>query len=211
MTRPLTYGRRLVWRWWLPGANGYSWAMTTIVAVQHKDKVVIGADSLVTSARKYNHPAMVKISERNGYLIAGAGEVAACDIAQHIWNPPTPTAEDRKDLYHFMIAKVIPSLKKAFKENDYKWDKEDEEETKFAFLIAVDGEVFDIADDFAVCLDSAGFYGIGSGSSIAIGALRTGASLEDALKTAEAVDPYTGSPFIFHTQNKKKVASSRNK
>lgn len=181
--------------------------MTTIVAVQHKDKVVIGADSLVTSARKYNHPAMVKISERNHYLIAGAGEVAACDIAQHIWNPPTPTAEDRKDLYHFMIAKVIPSLKKAFKDNDYKWDKEDDEETKFAFLIAVEGEVFDIADDFAVCLDSAGFYGIGSGSSVALGALRQGATIEDALKIAESVDPYTGSPFIFHTQLKKKVAS----
>ena len=187
-------------------------AMTTIVAVQFKDKVIIGTDSLVTSARKYNHPAMVKISERNGYLIAGAGEVAACDIAQHIWNPPTPTTADKKDLYHFMIATVIPSLKKAFKDNDYKWDKEDEDgETKFAFLIAVDGEVFEIADDFAVCLDGHGYYGIGSGSSIALGAMRAGATLRDALETAESIDPYTGSPFIFHTQHKKKVASSRNK
>lgn len=211
MTRLLTYGRRLVSRWWLPGANGYSWAMTTIVAVQHKDKVVIVADSLTTGTRKYNHPAMVKITERNNYLIAGSGEVAACDIAQHIWNPPTPTAEDRKDLYHFMIAKVIPSLKKAFKENDYKWDNEDDE-TKFAFLIAIEGEVFDIADDFAVCLDSAGFYGVGSGSSLALGALRGGASLEDAMKIAEEIDPYTGGPFVFFTQEKrKKVASSRNK
>jgi ATP-dependent protease HslVU (ClpYQ) peptidase subunit len=186
--------------------------MTTIVAVQYRDKVVIGADSLVTASRKYNHPAMVKISERNGYLIAGAGEVAACDIAQHIWIPPTPTTADKKDLYHFMIATVIPSLKKAFKDNDYKWEKEDEEETKFAFLVAVNGEVFDIADDFAVCLDKSGFYGIGSGASAALGALRNGATIEESLKIAEAIDPYTGSPFLFHTQEKKKkVATTRNK
>lgn len=211
MIKLLTYGARQASRWWLPEANGYSRAMTTIIAVQHKDRVVIGADSLTTSTRKYNHPAMVKITQRNNYLIAGSGEVAACDIAQHIWNPPTPTAEDRKDLYHFMIAKVVPSLKKAFKENDYKWDADDDE-TKFAFLIAVEGEVFDIADDFAVCLDSAGFYGVGSGSPMALGALRSGATLEDALKIAEEIDPYTGGPFVFFTQDKrKKVAPSRNK
>jgi ATP-dependent protease HslVU (ClpYQ) peptidase subunit len=186
--------------------------MTTIVAVQHKDKVVIGADSLVTASRKYNHPKMVKISERGGYLIAGAGEVAACDIAQHIWEPPTPTASDKKDLYHFMIATVIPSLKKAFKDNDYKWDKEDgDEETKFAFLIAVEGEVFDIADDFAVCLDDKGFYGIGSGSSLAIGALRTGSTIKDALEIAADIDPYTAGPFIFHEQFKKKKVATKSK
>lgn len=183
--------------------------MTTIVAVQHKDKVVIGADSLTTANRKYNHPSMAKITERNNFLIAGSGEVAACDIAQHIWNPPTPTAEDRKDLYHFMIAKVMPSLKQAFKDNDYKWDREGDEETKFAFLIAVDGEVFDIADDFAVCLDSKGFYGVGSGSSLALGALRTGATIEEALKIAEDIDPYTGGPFIFFTQHKKKTVQKK--
>lgn len=183
--------------------------MTTIVAVQHADKVVIGADSLTTGTRKYNHPAMVKITERNNYLIAGSGEVAACDIAQHIWIPPTPTAEDKKDLYHFMIAKVVPSLKKAFKENEYKWDSDDDE-TKFAFLIALEGEVFDIADDFAVCLDTAGFYGVGSGSPLALGALRSGASLEDALKIAAEIDPYTAGPFVFFTQVKrKKVAASK--
>lgn len=185
--------------------------MTTIVAVQYEDKVVIGADSLVTANRKFNHPKMIKISERNNYLIAGAGEVAACDIAQHIWEPPTPTVNDRKDLYHFMIATVIPSLKKAFKDNDYKWEKDGDEETKFAFLISLEGEVFDISDDFAVCIDEAGFYGVGSGSSLAIGALRTGASLEQALKIAAEVDPYTAAPFIFHEQLKKKKVAPKTK
>jgi len=176
--------------------------MTTIIARQFPDRVVIGADSLVTATRKYTHPKMAKITERGQYLIAGAGESAACDIAQHIWNPPKPTIEDKKDLYHFVITKVILSLKQCFKDNDYKWDDKDDEETKFAFIIAIGGEVFDISDDFAVCLDADGCYGIGSGSSLALGAIKAGASMEAALKIAAEKDPYTAGPFLFMEQEK---------
>jgi len=156
--------------------------MTTIVAIQYEDQVVIGADSQVTATRKFSHPRMVKVSERGQYLIAGAGLSSACDIAQHIWIPPKPTVEDRKDLYHFMIAKVVPSLKQCFKDNDFRLEGDKDEETRFAFLIAIGGEVFDLADDFAVSLDDSGHYSIGSGSSIALGALAHGATIEEALK-----------------------------
>ena len=176
--------------------------MTTIVAVQKKDGVAFGADSLVTATRKYNHPRMVKISQRGQYIIAGSGLASFCDVAQHIWVPPKPTAEDKKDLYHFVIAKVIPSLKTCFKDNDIKLDTEKDDEPRFAFLIAVGGEVFDIADDFAVSLSSSGFYGVGSGSSLAIGALEAGASVEYALEIAARHDPYTAAPFLLLEQKK---------
>lgn len=176
--------------------------MTTIVAVQYPDGVVMAADSLVTAGRKYNHPRMAKITTTGPYLIGGSGEVAACDIVQHIWEPPIPTVNDKKDLYHFMITEVIPSLKRTFKEHEYKWDAEDDE-TKFAFLIAIEGEVFEIADDLSVCLDDAGFYGVGSGSSLALGALRVGAEMSKALQVAADVDPYTAAPFIYRTQKKR--------
>jgi len=178
--------------------------MTTIVAVQYSDRVEMGADSLVTATRKYSHPKMAKITERGQYLIAGAGESAACDLIQHCWTPPTPSATDKRDLYHFIIAKVVPSMKQCFKDNDYKWQNDsDDEETKFAFLISICGEVFDIADDFAVCLDSDGIYGIGSGSSLAIGALKAGASIKEALEVSANKDPYTAPPFIFYEQVKR--------
>jgi len=178
--------------------------MTTIVAVQHEDKVVIGADSRVTSGngRKAAHTQMVKVSSRSPYIIAGAGECAPCDIAQHIWQPPAPKASELKDLYHFMISKVVPSLKACFKENEYKWDTEDDE-TKFAFLIAVGGQVFEIADDMSVCLDGRGYYAIGSGSDYAIGALASGADMKQALRIASDYDAYTAPPFNFLTQHKK--------
>mgnify|MGYP006279753633 CR=1 FL=1 len=173
--------------------------MTTIVGKVTPTKAHIGADSLVTADRKYSHPDMVKVVERGPYLIAGAGESAACDIIQHIWKPPIPTKEDKPDLYHFVISKVIPSMKECFKQNEYRWDK-DSDETKFAFLIAIGGEIFDISDDFAVCLDADGIYGVGSGSSLAIGALKAGASIKRALEIAAEKDPYTASPFYYYEQ-----------
>lgn len=177
--------------------------MTTIVAVQSDDGVLFGADSQVTAAngRKYSATRMVKISERNGYIIAGSGECAPCDIAQHIWSPPIPTAKDKRDLYHFMIAKVIPSLKQCFKDNDYKVNQDDDE-TAFSFLIALDGELFEIADDFSISLDDSGFYGVGSGSSYAIGALHAGATVEQALMIAANNDAFTSAPFIYIDQEK---------
>ena len=176
--------------------------MTTIVAVQKDDGVYFGADSLVTSTRKYNHPKMVKITQRGHFIISGSGLSSFCDVAQHVWNPPNPTAVDKKDFYHFIIAKVIPSLKQCFKDNDLKLDDEKDDEPRFAFLIAIGGEVFDIADDFAVSLDSSGFYGVGSGSSLAVGALEAGASIEEALRIAGKHDPYTAAPFTFMEQLK---------
>jgi ATP-dependent protease HslVU (ClpYQ) peptidase subunit len=184
--------------------------MTTIIGVQYEDRCVLLADNQVTDdgGRIYRHPQMAKITERGDFIIAGSGEVSPCDIAQHIWVPPTPTSKDYDDLYHFMIAKVVPSLKNAFKEQEYKWNEADEDgETKFAFLIAVGGEVFELADDMSICLDSKGFYGVGSGSSYAIGALNAGATIKESLDIAASNDAYTSGPFIFQEQLKKKVAS----
>jgi ATP-dependent protease HslVU (ClpYQ) peptidase subunit len=184
--------------------------MTTIIAIQQQDKVLFGADSQVTAGngRIQRHREMIKISERGPFIIAGSGECAPCDIAQHIWNPPRPTNAEWKDLYHFMIAKVIPSLKAVFKENEYKWDTDDDE-TKFCFLIAIGGQVFEIADDMSVSLTDTGFYGVGSGSSYAIGALEAGASLSEALEIAAKNDAYTSAPFIYYTQPQQRKAKGR--
>ena len=186
--------------------------MTTILAVQYPNKAVIGADSQTTGAtgRLASHSQMTKISLRGEYIIAGSGECAPCDIAQHIWNPPMPTGKDWNHLYHFMISKVVPSLKTCFKENEYKWDYDDDE-SRFGFLILIGGEIFEIADDFSVSMDGKGYYGVGSGSDIAIGALSAGATMREALKIASENDAYTSPPFIFYTQQKRLKVASKSK
>ena len=101
--------------------------MTTIVAMQTAEGVKFGADAQVTATRKYSHIHMAKISHRGQYIVAGSGLSSYCDVAQHIWNPPVPTANDKKDIYHFVISKVIPSLKQCFKDNDLKLEGDKDE------------------------------------------------------------------------------------
>lgn len=182
--------------------------MTTIVAVQYDDKVVFVSDNQVTGGdgRIYHHPKMEKVSARGEFLIAGSGEVGPCDIAQHLWVPPKPTAKDRQDIYHFMIAKAMPSLRKCLTDNghDFSEGKGDGKETgsRFNFLIAVCGEVFDVAEDCSIIMSDDGIYGVGSGSSYAIGALHAGAKPLKALQIAAKLDANTSGPFLTKEQYK---------
>jgi ATP-dependent protease HslVU (ClpYQ) peptidase subunit len=181
--------------------------MTTIIGVQYNDKCVILADNQVTdeNGRKYSHPDMAKISEVGCFLIAGAGEVSPCDIAQHMWTPPRLTAKDKDDVYHFMISKAMPSLRKCLEENGYNFN-EDHDKSKdglrFQFLIACGGELFDIDQDLAVMRSGDGIYGIGSGAPYAIGALHAGAKPMKAMEIAAKITAFTSGPYLQKEQIK---------
>ena len=187
--------------------------MTTILAVQHEDKVMFAADSQTTANRgkRYTHPSMTKLTERGKYIMACAGDVAACDLVHYLWNPPNPKVADYEDLYRFVITDVVPSLKQTFKDNDYKWQNDKDDDGGFTILLAIGGTVFEIDDDMSVSLDVNGFYGIGSGSDFGLGALASGASLKKAVSIAAKFDVYTAAPFIYKTQEKRRVPNHINK
>lgn len=177
--------------------------MTTIIGIQRDDHCIIAADSRTTTdrGRPYSHQEVTKITKRGKYLIAGAGGTQPCDIAQHIWKPPAvPT--NTKDMYHFMITTVVPSLRECLKENGFVHDK-DADDYDFLFLIAINGTIYEIDDSYSVMLRDDGLYGIGSGSSYAIGSLIEGATWKKALQNAAKNDVYTAPPFIMHRQEKK--------
>lgn len=173
--------------------------MTTIIGVQHENKCVLVADSRSTdeNGRPYRHPEMVKIVEKGGYLIAGAGSSHPCDIVQYIWEPPTPPEDD---LYRFMVTRVGPSIRQVVKDNGY--EPKRDEEPDFIFLIAIKGELFEVDGSCTVYRRDDGYYGIGSGSSYALGALQAGADWKTAMEIAESNDVYTCRPFIEKIQYK---------
>ena len=179
--------------------------MTTIVATCKNGNVVMGADAQVSDgARPNRHPKMEKITKNNGWLIAGSGDSQPCDVIQHIFIPPVPSAKERENLYKFMITKFVPAMRECLDENGYKPDPNDKEQS-FSMLFAFDGEVFDIGDDFSVMLNSDGIYGVGNGSQFAIGALYAGTSVEKALEIASNNDIYTSGPFQIVKQQKQTV------
>ena len=181
--------------------------MTTIIGVQYDDRAVILADNRVTddNGRVYRHPEMVKIVERGDYLIAGSGEVSPCDIAQHIWIPPKPTAKDKQDVYHFMIAKAMPSLRECLTANGYNFDEPHDKAKdglRFQFIIACCGELFDVDQDLAVMRSDTGFYAVGSGAPYALGALTVGAKPMKAMEIAAKLTAFTAPPYLEKVQYK---------
>jgi len=148
--------------------------MTTIIGIEYGDKSVLVADSRVIddSGRVYAHKVMRKIAKRGALLIAGAGEVAPCDIAQNIWNPPQFTAKDKKD------------------------------GMRFQFLISVGGEIFDVDEDLSVMKNEDNVYAIGSGGPFALGALYAGAEPMQAMEIASKVSAYSAPPFYEEVQYK---------
>lgn len=177
--------------------------MTTIIGLQQPRYSLLVADSRITDddGRTYSHPTVTKITKRGKYLIAGAGLTQPCDIIQHIWKPPTVTPAASKDLYHFMISEVVPSMRMALTAYGYKPDTESSD-SDFIFLISVNGTIFELDDTLSVLMRDDGIYGIGSGAAYAVGALQAGATWKQAMQIAAKNNVFTAPPFISHKQAK---------
>jgi ATP-dependent protease HslVU (ClpYQ) peptidase subunit len=162
--------------------------MTTIVAMQGSTIATIGAESYTTYGdRPFVHKDIKKIIHSGRWLIATAGDANACDLIANVWKPPTPRG--KKSLYEFVSTTVIKSLRKMFADNNYTQQPKDD---GFDLLLAINGEVFQITNDFTILRSSTGIYGIGSGADYAVGALMAGATVEEALKIAIKLDINSG-------------------
>lgn len=180
--------------------------MTTIIGLQHDNGCLLVADSLVTDAsgRKYLHPEMKKLAEHGNFVVGTSGDWQICEVIQHKWNPPVPTAKDKKDLFGFMINKAIPTLRQCLIENGYSFDKSPDEKDgeRFHLLIAVCGHIFDVDEQLSITMSSDGIYAVGSGGDLALGALHAGADAYEAMEIVAKLSTLTAGPFISKEQFK---------
>lgn len=177
--------------------------MTTVVAIEDEFGMTMIADSQINANdRAYFHPDMVKIVERNKYVIGVAGRVNALQALHNSWNPPSLASNYRGTLYTFVITKVVPSLRAFFDDAKMFSDKEKDEGGIFSILLALNGNVFEIDEDFSVSRRGDGYYAIGSGADYALGALMAGATHTHAIEIASYNDLNTHAPFIEITQSK---------
>jgi len=184
--------------------------MTTIIGVETEQGAIVAADALTCDerdGRRYKHSSIPKITPVKDFLIAGAGLAFVCDVVQQKWIPPSPTITEKKtpeNLYKFMINKVMPSLRKTLIDSGYERTPYEHRhgEADFTLLLAVDGRIFEIDDDYGVTKTEDGFYAIGSGGSFALGALYAGANWEESLQIACKLSVFSEPPFVYYEQEK---------
>jgi ATP-dependent protease HslVU (ClpYQ) peptidase subunit len=143
--------------------------VTTIAAIKGDGWAVVGYDSRVTEAgRVYSLPAALgKVTKKGDYLIGVAGDVRGLNVVAHVFVPP-PLPAKRADMDKFMTAVFIPALMKSFAENGV---GDTTRGSGCDLLVVVRGEIYEIGEAFEWCRDERGIYAIGSGGSLALGAL----------------------------------------
>lgn len=148
--------------------------MTTIAAIQGKNWVVMGSDTQSThdEYRKV-YIADDKVINNNGVLIAGCGSGRGTNIIQHVFKAPKPLPERTLDqLDKWMTTVFIPELRQTFMDHGYDMkDDGDFAQHDSAFLIAVQGVVYMLDDDYSWDRDVRGYITTGSGGDFAQGVL----------------------------------------
>jgi ATP-dependent protease HslVU (ClpYQ) peptidase subunit len=178
--------------------------MTTIIGVEYANRCVVLGDSRVVGDSKiYSHPDMVKVITNGNYLVGVAGDVRALQVVLHTWKPPAFLAKDRTNIFQFMVNKVAPSLKQLLTDAGLLDSKSPDKDFEINILVGLNGSLFEIDSDFAVSRSDSGYYGLGTGGDLALGALYAGATPEQAASIAALNDSKTAEPFIVETQLKK--------
>ena len=190
--------------------------MTTLAAYQGDGWAVIGCDSRATDeSGNIMDLATPKIIENGAYLIAVAGSSRGGNVLQFGWTPPKPpTSNDITALDKFVTRKFIPEMRKAFIAAGFDMkDDGDYAKTDSVFLIAVNGVVYWINEDYSWDRDVRGIYHQGSGGIVAAAAM-TALGIEKCKKPeaaekiiAKAVeiatqwDVYSHGPIVVRTQH----------
>ena len=187
--------------------------MTTLAAYQGDGWSVIGCDSRASD--EGGRPMTIathKITENNGYLIAGSGASRGSNILQFGWKPPKPTKLEDLDL--FMTQKFIPAMRKVFIDAGYDMKEDGDAAAQDSdFIISIHGVIYPVFEDYSWDRDINGIYFSGSGGDIALGVMESYChgglpfSPEDAeiavttaIEIAAKWDIHTALPVVVRTQ-----------
>lgn len=186
--------------------------MTTLAAYQGDGWSVIGCDSRASD--EGGRPMTIathKITENNGYLIAGSGASRGSNILQFGWKPPKPTKLEDLDL--FMTQKFIPAMRKVFIDAGYDMKEDGDAAAQDSdFIISIHGVIYPIFEDYSWDRDSRGIYYGGSGGDVALGVMealhinkaktpeQAKKIIHRAIEVACMWDIYTSAPIITKIQ-----------
>lgn len=133
--------------------------------------------------------ATPKIIENEEYLIGVAGSSRGANLVQFGWKPPVPpTKNDIDVLDRFMTTQFIPKMRELFVKAGFDAKSDgDYAVTDSVFLIAINGIVYSIAEDYSWDREVRCIYHQGSGGSLAA-AVMTALDVDKSKTPAQATN-----------------------
>jgi ATP-dependent protease HslVU (ClpYQ) peptidase subunit len=193
--------------------------VTTIIGVQGSGWAVVGFDSRVTEENGRSYVlgrGSAKVVKNGQYLLGAAGDVRAINILAYAFSPPRAGDVTGIRLDRFMTSKFVPALRECFEEHGYAAREAKEQAQHGSVVLSiVNGQIYEIGEDYAWVRDTTGIYSFGTGGDFALGAMysRAGENLaaqgidetqrvvREALHIAAKLDVSSGPPF--HVMNQK--------
>lgn len=175
--------------------------MTTIIAVENADHIILGCDTQVTAGYQKASLPEPKIFSNGDYRIAVAGRFRMLQALQHAELPPLPTGWQDKQVDWFVANELNRAVSKI--EKNAGCDAGDS-----VYLFVVGGRVYNIHGDGTFLRTATGVYALGSGAEYALGALYglsgriTEKDVKNALRAAAYNDIHTSAPFHVERINK---------
>ncbi|HYC03905.1 MAG TPA: hypothetical protein VED40_11450 [Azospirillaceae bacterium] len=178
--------------------------MTCIVGLVDGGNVWMGGDCAGVAGLDISLRADTKVFRNGGFLIGFTSSFRMGQLLRFRLQPP-PRRPD-VDLFRYMVCDFVESVRATLKEGGFAHRSNDVETGGF-FLVAAEGRLFSIQDDYQVSEFTRGFHAIGCGATYALGALHNSrdlpaeARVRKALETAEHFSGGVRGPFTIECVN----------
>jgi ATP-dependent protease HslVU (ClpYQ) peptidase subunit len=173
--------------------------LTCIVGIVEKGKVWVGGDSLGSRGGTKVYITGGKVTTRGEFVIGTCGPCRTVNLARHVFEPPPLVTDADVDAY--MAKDFAEAWRACVKENGLIQTEEGAESQMGMLLVGVRGFLYEIDGYFSAVRPANGYTAIGSGDSIALGALYATKGmppekrLKLALEAAEKWDDGVAGPF----------------
>lgn len=143
--------------------------MTIVVGIEHEGSVYLGCDSQGSAGWEKIDRKDPKVFTAHGI---GYGFTSSYRMGQILRFHSTEVLSSirKSDPYRYVVTCLVPMYREILGEHGYKTTK-DGEERGGTFLIAVDGHLYTIENDFQVSESSADYAAVGCGFAYALGHL----------------------------------------
>ena len=146
--------------------------MTVIVAARNKaGHVVMAADSLTSAGWEKIQPERTKLWTSGQYLVGAAGTVRAAQVVKHYTDWPKYRPDEDTDPEAFLVKRIVPAIRAAVANHGVVATDAGRESIPVSLLIAWDGFIADVSQDYCALMPRSGRYAIGSGFREALGHL----------------------------------------
>lgn len=142
--------------------------MTCIIGLAHEGKVYLAGDSAGVAGYDLQISKTPKVFVNGPFLIGYTASFRMGQLLEHAFAPPKRHPD--MDVMRFMVTDFVDTVRNCFKNGGFAWRQNEAEKAGF-FLVAYEGRLFEIQEDYQVFESRTGIAAVGYGNQVALGAM----------------------------------------